>query len=559
MNSSIRTLPADVVHLIAAGEVIDSLAAAIRELAENALDSGATRIAISLYPDLWRVRVADNGAGMDLTDLQKCALSHSTSKIHERHDLGKILTLGFRGEALHSLAHLAHLEIFSRPQNSQAANGWRAVYDAQGKPKQVEAAAVAPGTIVNVRDIFANMPGRRECISRKQQLKAVQATIHHLALCHPQIFWQASKDERRWFTIHAGNTPQQILPQILSRLRPDDLQYVKRDVEAQATPDDAAKQQIEVLAGLPDRCHRRYADWVKIAINGRLVRSPELEPTVIAAFSRTLPRDRYPICFLHLHVTPEQIDWNRHPAKSEIYLENLEFWQHQISQTIEEALQFHSSEGQSQAKVTQLLKASEAKGNYLTDSLSNQGTSQSSPTLPLKAVAQINNTYIVAEHPNGLWLIEQHIAHERILYEQLCDRWEMVAVEPPIILQDLRDAQVEQLQQIGVDIEPFGEKLWAVRSLPAALQERSDREDALIELSSGKSLQAAQVAVACRTAIRNGTPLELPQMQDILDRWQRTRHPRTCPHGRPIYLSLEESDLARFFRRHWVIGKSHGI
>jgi DNA mismatch repair protein MutL len=167
--------------------------------------------------------------------------------------------------------------------------------------------------------------------------------------------------------------------------------------------------------------------------------------------------------------------------------------------------------------------------------------------------------YILAEHPAGMWLVEQHIAHERVLYEQLCDRWQLVPLEPPIILNSLTPAQLEQLQRIGLDVEPFGEQLWAVRNAPAILTKRKDCDAALLELSLGGDLQAAQVATACRSAIRNGTPLSLPEMQALLDQWKRTRNPRTCPHGRPIYLSLEESALSRFFRRHWVIGKSHGI
>jgi DNA mismatch repair protein MutL len=158
-----------------------------------------------------------------------------------------------------------------------------------------------------------------------------------------------------------------------------------------------------------------------------------------------------------------------------------------------------------------------------------------------------------------MWLVEQHIAHERVLYEQLCDHWQLIAVEPPIILYQLSPAQVSQLERIGLDIEPFGEKLWAVRNIPAMLKEREDCAEAILELSWGGDLQTAQVAVACRSAIRNGTKMTLPEMQTLLNNWQRTRNPRTCPHGRPIYLSLAESTLARFFRRNWVIGKSHGI
>jgi DNA mismatch repair protein MutL len=289
-----------------------------------------------------------------------------------------------------------------------------------------------------------------------------------------------------------------------------------------------------------------------------MVKSPELEQTILAAFHKTLPRDRYPICFLHLVISPDQINWNRNPAKTEIYLNELSYWQEQITQAINQALRLSSTnlkESFHTTRVSQLLKAAEEKGNYNVNP-------QNSP-LPtshsLKAVAQVSNTYIVAEHPGGMWLVEQHIAHERVLYEQLCDNWQFVSVEPPIILYQLTPAQVAQLQRIGLDIEPFGELLWAVRNLPSMLQHREDCADAIIELSWGGDLQTAQVAVACRSAIRNGTPMSLPEMQKLLDDWQRTRNPRTCPHGRPIYLSLDESSLSRFFRRHWVIGKSHGI
>ena len=180
-------------------------------------------------------------------------------------------------------------------------------------------------------------------------------------------------------------------------------------------------------------------------------------------------------------------------------------------------------------------------------------------SLPLRAIAQVHNLYILVEHPLGLWLVEQHIAHERILYEQLCDSWQLVPLEPPAVLSQLSAEQREQLHRLGLTVDPFGEQLWAVRTAPAKLAERKDCPEALWELSLGGDLQTAQVATACRSAIRNGTSLSLLEMQTLIDRWQQTRNPLTCPHGRPIYLSLQESDLARFFRRHWVIGKSHGI
>ncbi|MEO0541179.1 MAG: DNA mismatch repair endonuclease MutL, partial [Cyanobacteria bacterium P01_A01_bin.105] len=313
-----------------------------------------------------------------------------------------------------------------------------------------------------------------------------------------------------------------------------------------------------VVLGLPDRCHRRRPDWVRVAVNGRMVQAPAITQSLIQAFRRTLPRDRYPVCFLHLQVPPEQVDWNRNPAKSEIYLDGIEGWCDRATAAVQTALQFDPDSVADTAhnrRAQQLVKSAEQPGTYAA------GPSNASGTLPsqLTAVTQVSNTYIVAEHPGGICLIEQHIAHERVLYEQLKANWQIVPVETPIILEKLRPTQVAQLDRIGLDVVPFGEQLWAIRTAPARLASRDDCPDALLELSLGGELDTALVATACRTAIRNGTPLQVAQMQALLNDWQRTQNPRTCPHGRPICLSLEESSLSRYFRRHWVIGKSHGI
>lgn len=565
-SSSIQALPKEVVNLIAAGEVIDSLAAVVRELVENSLDAGATRIIISVWAELWRVRVADNGYGMDLDNLRVAATAHSTSKIHNYDDLWKITTLGFRGEALHSLAQLSDLEIASRAVDS--AEGWRILYDNLGEPVIEEAIAIAPGTIVTVSNLFGNWPVRRQGLpSSVQQMRAIQAIIYQIAICHPHITWQVEQSDRPWFTISPGTTAQDILPQIIRDLKLSDLQHLKVDLLADLESSPRIISQVECLElvlGLPDRCHRRRSDWVKVATNGRIIKSSELEQTILTAFARTLPRDRFPVCFLHLKISPDQIDWNRHPAKAEIYLHGISHLQKQILSAIEQALNFNPqsiSETAHNQRVGKLIAVAEEKGNYKIDRTIQPETPKKDEIslMELRAVAQVNNTYIVAEHPAGLWLIEQHIAHERVLYEQICDRWQIVPIEPPVILNNLSSSQIEQLQRIGLEIEIFGEQMWAIRNAPTLLSQREDCADALRELSLGGDLQTAQVAVACRSAIRNGTPLTLPEMQTLITQWQRTRNPRTCPHGRPIFLSLEETALARFFRRHWVIGKSHGI
>ncbi len=557
-------MPVAVIQKMTAGEVIDSLAAVVRELAENAIDAGATRLTISVYADQWRIQVADNGRGMDFGNLQQAATPYSTSKIHNPEDLWRITSLGFRGEALHSIAQLANLEILSRATEI----GWRVRYNQQGAVILAEETAIAPGTIVNVTDLFGEwLPRRAGLTNIAQQLKQIQALIGNLALCHPQVQWQVCQGEKPWFHINSAATARQILPQVLPRVRVEDLRQIvfntppvdatEIDTEVLAIP--PAAGQIELLLGLPDRCHRHRADWIKVAVNGRLVVAPELEQVLMAGMARMLPRDRYPVCFLHVYLPPEYIDWNRHPAKSEIYLHHVAYWQEQVRGAIDQILRHSLTEELLiPSKITQLLTAAENPGGYQVPQRSVDVTADQN-SLALKAVGQILNTYIVAEHPTGLWLVEQHIAHERVLYEQLVAAWQLMPLDSPLLLADLQQKQIDRLQELGLEVDVFGAGMWAVRKVPEPLLGRSDLEAAILELSYGSDLTAVQVAVACRCAIRNGTVLTLPDMQNLLNQWQNTRNPRTCPHGRPIYLSFPESALSRSFRRHWVIGKSHGI
>lgn len=585
MASEIQTLPDNVIDLIAAGEVIDSIAAVIRELVENSLDAAATRITVTFNPELWQVQVIDNGKGMLLSDLRVCVQPHSTSKIRTQKDLWQITSLGFRGEALHSIAQVADLTICSRAR--QADLGWQVTYH-EAQPKQESIMAIATGTIVTVSNLFAKIPVRRRALPPiSQQLKAIQKLIQKIALCHPQVTWQIKQQDSLWFKISPGTTAKDILPQFLNKVNQSDLYQLQVEV---ATPNltkqlvpsldrdseslagdrrylsTTDKSQIELVMGLPDRCHRHRADWVKVSVNHRFVRSPELEQTILNSLAKTLPRDRFPVCLLNLQTSPNQVDWNRHPAKSEIYLHSLDYWQNEVTQVIAQALKLNTNSltaAMGDRRIGKMLKVAEAssKKYYIDRELAQtkDTTSTQINSLQLTAVAQVNKTYIVAEHSSGVWLIEQHIAHERVLYEQLQDCWELVPLKTSITLEYLKPQQLEQLEKLNIDVELFGDNIWAVRNAPKILVERADCADALVELSWGGDLRSAQVATACRSAIRNGTTLSLEEMQHLLNLWQATRNPRTCPHGRPIYLSLEESSLSRFFRRHWVIGKSHGI
>ena len=552
---TINLLPIEVVHLIAAGEVIDSLSAVVRELAENAIDAGATRIVISIWMDTLSVQMSDNGGGMELADLSQAATPHTTSKINNVEDLRQIQSLGFRGEALYSLAQLADLQICSRPIAEPV--GYQVYYDHQGNltanPKVI---AIASGTVVTVQNLFSGYPNRLQSLpSSSQQARKLQLQIQHMAIANPQINWQVHLNDREWLTIWSGENASEILPQIISSVQPYDLICKTHKISASSHP--SFSEKIYLTLGKPDRLSRRRPDWIKIILNGRVITFPELEQTVLTALERILPRHRFPLCIVDLDLSCDRLDWNRHPAKNEVYIQNLEELQHHLKECITEALKSpEPNESVNYNSATnKLLQTAERKTAYL---IPTKQENFNQPSFSIKAIAQVLDTYILAEHQGGLWLIEQHVAHERILFEQIESQWQIVEISQPILLKQtsqISDRGVEQLQALGIEIEAFGNNLWAVRSLPQILIGHPECAAVLQEMSQQEDPSLARATAACRSAVRNGTKLEMSVMRDLLRQWQQTRNPHTCPHGRPICLAIDESDLARFFRRNWLIAK----
>ncbi|MEN9233408.1 MAG: DNA mismatch repair endonuclease MutL [Gloeomargarita sp. DG02_1_bins_92] len=524
-----RLAPALIARM-AAGEVIDSVGAVVRELVENALDAHATHLHLRVEPDA--VRLADNGHGMSLETLTLAATAHTTSKIQHPDDFHRIRTLGFRGQALHSVAQLADLTIASRCAG--ASQAWQVQYDTQGQARQPQIIPLAPGTVVTVKRLFANWPQRQHSLpSWPQQLRHIQLWLQQMALCHPHVTWQV-----QW----AGKTYQLWPGSLTDRFR----QNFPHLSEAMLYTGE--HEGMRLIVALPDQYHRPRPDRIWLAVNGRCVHLPELTAAISQHFQRLLPRGRFPVLFAHLQIPPEEVDWHRHPAKLQLYLKNLDYWQTQLLQQCDQGLAMAPPSKSDAPRVKKLLQVAETPARY------------HAPRPTLKALAQIHRTYILAEHPAGLYLVEQHIAHERVLYEQLQQAWQVLPLEQPVILPQLTPAQVAQLSQYGLPPEPFGPHQWAVRHIPQVLADRpAEWAAALVELSRLTDREQATVNLACRSALRNGTELTLMQMQTLLEQWQATRAPRTCPHGRPICLTLGETQLARFFRRHWVIGKSYGI
>ncbi len=515
---SIHFLDQDVIQTIRAAAIIDSPKAVLRELVENALDAQADRITIDIWTedDLFSLQVTDNGVGMDQIDLQLSVAPHSTSKIQRLEDLWTISSLGFRGEALHSISQFARLTIASRPREE---SGYIL------KQGEIVPYPMATGTIVTARDLFADFPQRRAGLpDRGQQLRHIQRLIQDFALLYPAITWQINLDHRPWFHLWQSAQMKDIALQILPRLTSADL---IQDQQSYGT----------ILLGLPDRVSRPRSDWLKVAVNGRIVNSPELEQSILSGFSRTIPRHRFPLCIVNLTINPVQIDWHRQPDKSNIYLLNLPEWQAKIEAWVKQLLKSPQPNLSSHGK--KLLKLTESQSSYQTNSVA-----------PYKILGQLHHTYIIVEQEEGTYLLEQHTAHERILFERLETLWQIIPLEEPILITDLTEEQIENLNRSGIVPENFGHNTWRISALPQLLVTHPDPISAIYELCQEQTDRALRARVACISAIRNGTELDISNMKDIVQGWQLVQNPHTCPHGRPIYFYLGKQQLAHFFRRY---------
>ncbi|MBW4699686.1 MAG: DNA mismatch repair endonuclease MutL [Aphanocapsa lilacina HA4352-LM1] len=526
---AIRPLTDQTVRLLAAGEVIDSPAAVVRELVDNSLDAGADRIRVSFWPESWRIQVQDNGLGFEAAELPMAARSHATSKLSAIEDLWRLRTLGFRGEGLHSIAVVARLEILTCTAVARTAT--RARYDHEGELVDAQPAAAAPGTVVTVGELFELQPVRRRFLADvKAQVRAVTQLVQRCALAHPGHLFELAVDGKLQLQLWPAPGLKQRVLQLLNSYDEHDLREVHLERDG---------RRVRLAIGLPDRCSRARADWLQIYVNGRFVRHGALEQAVRAGFERTLRPGRQPVCIVQLTLPPDEVDWNRHPAKLEVQLAGTAPACELVLAAIGEGLRHFAPK-----PAAVLLRLAEAHLPYAEASTGGE--------LLLKALAQLHQTYILAEYPGGVCLVEQHVAHERVLFEQLESDWQVVPVEPPVAL-ELSARQAHNLAEHGMEIEAFGERSWLVRLVPAALSGREDCVEGLLELAEQEDAAQMRAALACRAAVRNGTSLSPLQMQQLLDRWQRTANPHTCPHGRPIYMPLTDGELARFFRRRWHI------
>ncbi len=596
---TIRVLPELIVNRIAAGEVIERPAAAVKELVENALDAGATRITVALDAGgIDRIEVTDDGSGMDASGLALAVLRHATSKLAD-DDLVRIATLGFRGEALPSIGAAARLAITSRPA---AADSAHSITVEGGDVSPVAPSAGAPGTRVVVRDLFFATPARRKFLKHpRTEADHAEAAVRRLALTAPHVAFRLETDGRIVFDL-----PQQDRAARVAALLGPDAAAALLPVTGERGP-----LRIQGFAASP-AITRATGAAQGLTVNGRPVADPVLKTAVRVAYRDVIAAGRYPVVALYLDLPPEELDVNVHPAKAELRFRDASAVRSLVIGALTRALAGGAGTDVASPRPnlhlvhsrpnTHLPRPAPLPGftpggtgaapafppNYAPTYASGFADAQlplaaspaarfwpapaARPEHPLGApVAQILDTYVLAIAGDGaLVLVDQHAAHERLTHEALKAEMHAGGVRSqPLLLPAVVElppsdaarllAQSDQLARLGLEIESFGQGAILVRALPAALGAPEpapllqDLADQLAETGEATALEtrldAAIARMACHGSIRAGRRLTPAEMDALLRRMEATPRAATCSHGRPTFLKLTQADIERLFGR----------
>jgi DNA mismatch repair protein MutL len=599
---SLRRLPETLVNQIAAGEVIERPAAVLKELVENAIDAGAGQVDAVLR-DGGRafLSVSDDGCGMDRRELELAVERHATSKLPD-DDLIRIATLGFRGEALPSIGAVSRLGVASRARGAEAA--WRLTVEG-GRKGPAEPVAQGPGTRVEVRDLFFATPARLKFLkSPRSELGHAKDALARLAMAHPEVGFTLAEESRRLLDLPAADG--ELFEARLKRLAA----VMGRDFAENALPIEAVREDLRLTGyiGLPT-LNRANAQAQYLFVNGRPVRDKLLFGAVRGAYRDFLAHDRHPLVALFLELAPEQVDVNVHPAKTEVRFREpglvrglivgacrhaLAEAGHRASTTVSAAAlgrfqpggpapgSWHT--GSWQAPAAGPRGFAEAAAAYHAPLPGVNGAPAARPAdgetaevesagsdYPLGAArAQVHATYIVAQTGDGIVIVDQHAAHERLVYERMKRDLaaEGVASQllliPEVVELDERAAErlaarAPELKELGLVLEPFGPGTVVVREVPALLGEADvqglvrDLADQLAELGEAMALseRLAQVCgtLACHGSVRAGRRLSTEEMNALLRQMEATPHSGQCNHGRPTYVELKLADIERLFGR----------
>jgi DNA mismatch repair protein MutL len=594
---AVRQLTPETINRIAAGEVIERPASVVKELVENAIDAGARRIEIvAAGGGLSLLRVTDDGCGMSAADLSLAVERHATSKLSDE-DLFNIATLGFRGEALPSIGAVSSLTI--RTRQHEAAHGLELLVD-RGVKGAVAPAAMNCGTSVEVRELFSATPARLKFMkSERAENQAISEIVKRLAMAQPAIAFSLTTGERAGLTLSAcppgADGQLQRLGRIMGREFLDDALLI-----------DGARDGVRVsgFAGLPT-LHRPDSGLQFLFVNGRPVRDRLLLGAVRAAYGDLLPKGRHPLLAIFVALDPHEVDVNVHPTKAEVRFRDAALVRSLVIGGLRHALEQAGHRASAQGGARMLETLARAPAPSASGWAPRQGTAAPGPRpasgfseavqAPLthvdqpsaKAAAepapedlldrplgaarvQLHETYIVAETRDSVVIVDQHAAHERLVYERMKAMLANGGVPrqglliPEIVELDADEVEAlaeaaPQLARLGLSVEAFGPGAVIVREVPALLGEtdvkglvRDLAREVVGELAEGilqQRLEAVCASMACHGSVRAGRRLTAEEMNALLREMEATPHSGQCNHGRPTYVELRRADIERLFGR----------
>ena len=510
----IHVLPPEVAHRIAAGEVIERPASAVKELVENSLDAGASRIEVEIEGGgVTLIRVRDDGSGMSPGDAERAVAEHATSKIETADDLARVISLGFRGEALHAIGSVSSLTLTTRERGARTGTRLRVF---AGEITGTIPDGREPGTTVEARDLFLNLPVRRGFLGTvRAESNAVASVVQSLALSRPEVGFYLRSDNRKVLALPAAADLRERLAQVhglpLARsLIPLEDSLVWGFVSP-------------LSVSFPTR---RY---LHVAVNGRVVDTDSFAPAVAKAYADLLPKGRHPAAFLRLELGPGEVDVNVHPAKSAVRLRGGRSAYPLVVGTIRAAL------APDRAEVG--------------------GMTEEADETELTPIGQFAGRCILAQEGEQLIILDQHGAHERILYERLSENPEgrPIPLARPVIARLPEDLFPEvwsfedELNRLGFEFEPFGEGAVRVHAIPETVVDTEVGLIAAVEaLAGGDDLAKA---MACKGSTKFGEVLTKEEMGLLLSEWTACEFREICPHGRPIVKRVALADLLREFGR----------
>ena len=592
----IQQLSKHLINQIAAGEVIERPASVVKELVENSVDAGSTKISVEINNDCRDIRVADNGCGIHPDDIMLAFSKHATSKIRTDEDLFDIHTLGFRGEALSSIISISRLTCTTRTVDFETGTK---VKCENSEVKQTETGC-AVGTIMDIKDLFYNLPARLKFLkSSNTEFSYIQELVQAIALAHPECSIELKKNGKTVLKTSGQNNLLQTVKEVYSS---DIISSLKEVLKT----DQLSGLKISGYVSTPDYT-RSSKKGYHIYINGRTVKCPVFQKAIDTAYKSLIASGKYPFVILNLEIPPSDVDVNVHPTKKEVRYKNTNQVFNFIFASIHAGLanyierqpvmrfepQQFSQSTQPQSNVIDFVQPKlESSGDiyfdkkddtiYVSDRLmqeeeakftqqQEEKTEQRQFFVPVEKeqepeeniIGQYKNTYILVEKEDGLEIIDQHIAEERYIYEKLMSEKNIVSqmlfvsdVVPVSSTEaELIKENIDKFEKFGFGIEFLKENELIFRKVPQMIAKVNPKEilaDILanIEGNIDRLEEHILITTACKASVKAGQKLSTWQMQEIVKKWRTTKMPYTCPHGRPVVKFFPHKEIAGFFQRN---------